>query len=142
ISETDGNSNALATFLTKIDDSTSTNKVLVMAIKQGGSAFFSFYITAALTDQGTYDTYPITPISTSGSISNNDVFHLNFALLGDKGDTGSTGATGSTGSTGATGATGPSGMVQVSQVQRTSGDITTTSTSFVDLTGASISITT
>lgn len=100
ISETDANSNALATFLTKIDDSTSTNKVLVMAIKQGGGAYYSFYITAALTDAGAYDTYPITPISSSGVVTIDDIFHLNFALVGDKGTTGNTGATGDTGQDG------------------------------------------
>lgn len=93
ISETDGNANALATFLATLDDSTSANKTLVIAQKQSGE-FFAFFITGALTDAGTYDSFPITPITTFGSIANNDILYLTFIRTGDKGDTGTTGATG------------------------------------------------
>lgn len=102
ISETDGDANSLAAFLALQDDSTSTNKCLVIARKQDGTPYFSFYITAALTDAGVYDTFPITPISTAGSIANNDYFRLTFLRVGDLGTTGSTGSTGATGTAGAT----------------------------------------
>lgn len=91
ISETDGNSNALSAFLAIQDDSTSANKTLVIAQKQGGAAFFAFFITAALTDAGAYDTFPITPITSFGSIANGDAFNLIFIRNGDKGDMGATG---------------------------------------------------
>lgn len=94
ISETDGDANALATFLASVDDGTSANKCLVIAQKQGAAGFFSFYITAALTDAGAYDTFPITPIASGGSIANGDTFFLSFIRVGDIGTTGATGATG------------------------------------------------
>jgi hypothetical protein len=97
ISETDANSNTLSSFLSTLDDSTSPNKCLVVAIKQGGSAYFSFYITGTLTDTGPYDIFPVTPVSTSGAISNNDIFHLLFVRVGDAGGVGATGATGQDG---------------------------------------------
>lgn len=99
VSETDNMSNSLAAFLALQDDSTSANKCLVVARKQDGTPCFLFWITAALTDAGSYDTFPITPISTAGSIANNDVFRLSFYRTGDKGDTGTTGTTGTAGAT-------------------------------------------
>lgn len=95
INETDGNANSLSSLLAAIDDGAGTNKTLVFAIKQGGAAHFSFYITAALVDVGSYDTFSITPISTAGSITNNDTFHLLFIPL-EKGAAGTTGAAGPT----------------------------------------------
>lgn len=92
ISETDGNANSLVTLFTFLDDGTSANKCLVFAQKQGGVGFFAFFITAVLTDNGAYDTFPITPIASSGSIANNDTFFLHFAKVGDKGDDGTGGA--------------------------------------------------
>lgn len=94
ISETDGDANALATFLASVDDGTSTNKCLVIAQKQGGVGFFAFYITAALTDIGAYDIFPITPIASGGAIANGDTLFLSFLRVGDIGSTGATGSTG------------------------------------------------
>lgn len=99
ISETDNNALAIAAFLAAIDNGTGTNKILVYALKQGGGAFYSFYVTAALSDQGSYDTFAITPITSAGSPSNNDEFHFLFIPI-EKGDTGATGSTGSTGAQG------------------------------------------
>lgn len=96
ISETDGNANGIAAVLAAIDNSTSANKCRVLALKQGGTAFFEFYITAVLTDNGAYDTFPITPISSSGAIANNDIVYLNFVPVGDLGATGPTGPVDST----------------------------------------------
>lgn len=96
ISETDNNSLGVATLLAALDGGAGTNKILVYALKQGGSAFYSFWVTAALTDAGAYNTFPITPITSAGSPSNNDEFHFIMVPL-EKGDTGSTGSTGATG---------------------------------------------
>jgi hypothetical protein len=85
ISETDGNGNALASLLTHFDNGASANKSMAVATKQDGSAYFSFWITGALTDAGAYDIFPITPVQTAGAIANNDVFNLLFIPVGDKG---------------------------------------------------------
>jgi hypothetical protein len=63
---------------------------------------------------------------------------------GPTGATGPAGATGPTGPTGATGATGGGGnsFTQIVAVKRTAGDLTTTSTSFVDATGLTATLTT
>lgn len=94
ISETDANANALASLLAAIDNSTSTNKCLVLAQKAGGTAILTFFITSVLTDNGTYDTFSITPIGSTGTIANGDALFLNFFPIGDKGTTGNTGSTG------------------------------------------------
>jgi hypothetical protein len=115
ISETDGNAADLAAYFAAIDGGSSANKIKVVARKSDG-AFFAFFITAALTDVGTYDTFTITPISSGGTISNNDATRLEFSLVGDKGETGATGPTGPTGpqgDAGAVGATGPTGPTGV-----------------------------
>lgn len=98
ISETDGDGNNLAGFLAAIDNSTSANKCLVLITKS--NAFFAFYVTAALTDAGTYDTFPITPISIGGVFNLNDVCNIAFFPIGDKGDTGAAGSNGSNGADG------------------------------------------
>jgi hypothetical protein len=75
VSETDNNGLNIRALLDAIDNGTGTNKILVFVIKQGGAAYFSFYVTSALADAGAYDTFNITPISTAGTIANNDTFH-------------------------------------------------------------------
>lgn len=83
VSETDGDAADVAAFLAAQDDSTSTNKCLVVARKQGGSAFFAFYLTAPLTDNGGYDTFAITPIAAAGTIADGDMVRLQFSRTGD-----------------------------------------------------------
>jgi hypothetical protein len=95
VSETDGNGLNIRSLLDAIDNGTGANKILVFVIKQGGSAYFSFYVTSTLTDAGAYDTFNITPISTAGTIANNDTFHVITIPL-EPGATGATGAAGPT----------------------------------------------
>jgi hypothetical protein len=95
ISETDGNGLNIRSLLDAIDNGTGANKILVFVIKQGGAAYFSFYVTSTLTDAGAYDTFNITPISTAGTIANNDTFHVITIPL-EPGATGATGAAGPT----------------------------------------------
>lgn len=85
ISETDGDGNALATFLTTLDDSTSTNKCLVIFRKENAAPMFLGYLTGTLTDNGAYDTFSLTPISAVGSIANGDACRLIPLRTGDKG---------------------------------------------------------
>lgn len=91
ISETDGDANALATFLTAIATSTNSNKCLVIIQKSTG-AYLAFWITSAKTDVGAYDTYTITPISSSGAIANNDTVRVFFHPVPDQGATGASGS--------------------------------------------------
>jgi collagen type VII alpha len=108
ISETDGNANSLTAYLATIDDSTSTNKS-VCTISKASGAFFSFFTTGTITDNGTYDTFTITPIASGGTIANNDVVQVSFTRVGDKGDTGTTGSPGAIGATGLMGMPGYDG---------------------------------
>lgn len=85
ISETDGDGNSLATILATMDDSTSTNKCLVMFRKENDTEAFLAYITGTLTDNGAYDTFSVTPISALGTMANNDVCRLIPIRTGDKG---------------------------------------------------------
>ncbi len=95
VSETDNNGLNIRSLLDAIDNGTGANKILVFVIKQGGAAYFSFYVTSTLTDAGAYDTFNITPISTGGTIANNDTFHVITIPL-EPGATGATGAAGPT----------------------------------------------
>lgn len=91
IATTDGDSNALSTLLATLDDSTAVHRSVIIAQKANGTGYFAFYITGALTNNGTYYTFPITPISTGGSIANNDTLYLRATIVGDPGADGSTG---------------------------------------------------
>lgn len=78
----------LAAFLALQGGGGSARTCLVVATKSDGTAVMAFYITGAVTDAGSYDTFPITPIFSSGSLVNNDVYYLQFYRVGDKGDAG------------------------------------------------------
>lgn len=113
ISETDVAGGSMAAVLALWDDSTSTARARVKISKEGATQnFHAFTITGAGTDAGSYWTFPVSFVATSGTIANSDNCAVLVIEKGDKGDTGAagaTGATGSTGPTGATGATGPTG---------------------------------
>lgn len=85
ISETDGESIALSSLLATLDDSTNTNKCLLVWINSDGSKGFIGYLTGTLTDNGTYDTFSLTPVTSWGSPANNDVFRMQPLRIGDKG---------------------------------------------------------
>lgn len=95
ISETDNNGLGIGALLAALDNGSGTNKILVSIVKQTGSAYFSFYVTSVLTDQGAYDTFNISPISTAGTIANNDTFHV-IAIPLEAGATGAAGPAGPT----------------------------------------------
>lgn len=86
LSETDGNGNNLATYLASIDNSTNVKKAIVLiSVEESETDGFSFYITSALTDNGTYDTYNISVISSFGTVSNGDVCRISISPIGDAG---------------------------------------------------------
>lgn len=115
ISETDFDTNAIATLIQTWDDSTTTPvRATVIIRKENAPAnILAFQITGAITDQGTWDSMNITFVTSSGSFANNDLVRVFVARTGDLGATGVTGPTGATGPTGPTGNTGPTGPTGV-----------------------------
>jgi hypothetical protein len=90
ISETDGDANAISALLATWDDSTSTIKgALTVRKDTDPSVLAVFNITGSITDNGTWDTFTVANVVTSGAFANNDVVRLTFVRAGDKGDTGS-----------------------------------------------------
>lgn len=86
ISETDGDSNAIAALLAMLGASTNTTKATVVMTKDGDpSVMLAFSVTSALTDNGTWDSCTVSYLSSSGSFANNDVVKLDFAYTGDIG---------------------------------------------------------
>ncbi len=95
VSETDSAGGAMAAVIATWDDSTSSVRAMVKISKEGATQnFHAFQITGAGTDQGSYRTFPVTYVATSGTISNGDNCALLVVEKGDKGDTGATGSAG------------------------------------------------
>jgi hypothetical protein len=113
VSETDANGFAMAAMLGAVDDSTSSRKSVVRLTNPGGVKGIIGHVTGTLTDQGTYDTYPWTPITSWGGLLSDDVMYLSWSPVGDKGDTGLTGATGPVGPV------GPQGIVPEAPINGT-----------------------
>lgn len=110
ISEIDGDTNPVAPWLASWDDSTSTIRGYFVMRKDSDPTILAiFSITGSITDNGTWDSFPVTLVTSNGSFANNDVVKISFTPSGDKGTTGATGPTGPTGATGV-GATGPTGV--------------------------------
>lgn len=123
ISETDSAGGSMAAVIATWDDSTSSVRALMKVTKEGATQnFHAFRITGAGTDQGSYWTFPVTYIATSGTISNSDNCAVLVIEKGDKGDTGTTGAQGDPGTPGSTGATGPNTGLDYAWATATSGD--------------------
>ncbi len=95
ISETDGDSNALATWLATWDDSTSTVKGTIVIFKdQAAANFMVFNVTGTITDNGAWDTFTVAYVASGGSFADTDTIKLFFFPKADKGDTGATGSAG------------------------------------------------
>lgn len=105
ISETPGVGSSIAAELATWDDSTSTVKTRIKVIKKSDpSTFVEFNVTGTITDSGTWDTFTVAHVVTSGTLANNDVVLIQPVITGDKGDTGATGSAGGAGSNGTNGA--------------------------------------
>lgn len=92
ISETDSAGGSMAAVIATWDDSTSSVRALVKISKEGATQnFHAFQITGAGTDQGSYRTFPVTYVATSGTISNADSCAVLVIEKGDKGDQGDPG---------------------------------------------------
>ncbi|RTL52892.1 MAG: hypothetical protein EKK40_07015 [Bradyrhizobiaceae bacterium] len=86
ISETDADSNGLSALLATWDDSTNIVKGQVKFTKVTAPANFAIYnISGTLTDNGTWDTFAISAVSTNGSLSADDYLSVEFVRSGDKG---------------------------------------------------------
>jgi len=98
ISETDGDTNALAAYLATWDDSTSTIRgTITMRKDSDPSVFAVFSISGSVTDNGAWDTFTVAHIVSNGAFADNDIVKITFIPKGDKGDIGATGPQGSTG---------------------------------------------
>jgi hypothetical protein len=110
ISETSATSQALAAVIAAWGTSTSPNKARVRIYDPVTPAnYWEFYVTGARTDNGTWDTVPISSIGSGGTLTNNLAVYIIESDVGNVGATGPTGPTGPTGTTGGTGGTGAAG---------------------------------
>lgn len=101
ISETDRHANNIAAVLATWDDSTSTVKGTLTLIKENApSNLRVFHVTGSRLDNGAWDTFTVTPITSTGSFLDDDPVNILFTPSGDKGDDGDTGATGAAGADG------------------------------------------
>lgn len=92
-SETDANSASLAGVLAAVPANT-----LFYITKVGTpSVFIAARATAAATDNGTWDTFAITPVASNGTLANGDQVTVTLMLAGATGATGDTGDSGSDG---------------------------------------------
>ena len=83
-----------------------------MSAASNPAIYFEFFITGALTDNGTWDTIPITQIGASGTFTNAMPVIINVDHVGNLGGTGGTGGSGGRRSArlAPTGPTGPSAV--------------------------------
>jgi microcystin-dependent protein len=92
ISETDGFSAGVSSFLATWDDSSSTLKGFIHVSKVGAPGTFAiFSVSGSLTDNGGYDTFTVSHIASAGTLANGDSVSVLFYRTGDKGETGPTG---------------------------------------------------
>ena len=93
VSETDSAGGAMAAALALWDDSTNPNRATVIVRREvAASNFHVFRVTGAGTDQGTYWTFPVTFVGTSGTLSNGDACAVDVSIAGNKGDVGASGS--------------------------------------------------
>lgn len=110
ISETNRQSISQAAFLALQDDSTASSKCIVriLDVAAPGSNFIDLAITGALTDAGTYDTFPVSYVGSGGTIANNAIVSVVFFRTGNNGANGADGSNGSNGTNGTNGTNGVS----------------------------------
>lgn len=93
ISETTALAQAIAAELATWDDSTSTVHTKLRIFDQSDPTKYAlFNVTGTMTDNGTWDTFPVAYVSGNGTISNAATVTLQPLRTGDKGDTGAAGS--------------------------------------------------
>lgn len=88
ISETNRQSASQSAYLATWDDSTSTSArgvVRILDAANPGTNFLEYLITGAITDAGSYDTFPVTYIGGAGTIANGTTVAVMHFRTGDKG---------------------------------------------------------
>ena len=114
ISKTGAGGVALAAVLASWATGTSARRSRVKLYNPPQPAnYFEFFITGALVDNGTWISFPITPIGSGGILTNTMAVSLDASDVGDKGDTGPSGVSGPSGPSGPAGGSGPSGPAGV-----------------------------
>jgi hypothetical protein len=105
ISETDHRANGIAALIQSWDDSTHTalRGTLYILKADQPSVMAVFSVSGSITDNGTWDTIPVTHVVSSGTLTDEDEVLVWFSRTGDDGAAGAAGATGPTGPTGASG---------------------------------------
>ena len=86
LSETDADDNDLSSVLATWDDSTSAIKGELRIYNPLTPGNIMTFSVTARTDNGTYDTLTVTPLSSNGSFSADDELRLEFRAKGDAGD--------------------------------------------------------
>lgn len=95
ISETDINGNSLAAIIATWDDPTSAIHGRVYLFDPATPTNVAvFDVTGSITDNGTWDTVPVTYVGSNGAFTASESINILFVPKGDKGDTGNTGAAG------------------------------------------------
>lgn len=79
IAHADGDGNGLATFLANVY----AGRRATVIVRKSTGAFRAFLINGQASDQGTYDTFPITPITAGGTINGNDLCYVTVVPGGD-----------------------------------------------------------
>src|SRR5262249_34929428 len=115
ISETGAGGAALANVLAAWDDGTSAKKSRIKIFDPLNPAnYWEFYVTGTLTDNTTWDSFPIQHIASGGSLTSGGAVSMWPSKVGEKGDAavpGAAGPSGPTGVTGRSGRFGPAGRV-------------------------------
>ncbi len=128
ISETNALGVNINAWLATLDDSTTTaHRGFIVFKEKGAPENVAIYdVTAALTDNGTWDTFTVTHIASGGSFSNNDNVMMEFYRTGDKGEAGTNGTNGTNGETGKEGPPGAATMADFKESVRccTPGNVT------------------
>lgn len=94
ISETNADAVSMAAWIAQLDDSTH-NPRSTLAIFKNATNFAIYGINSSITDNGTWDTLPVTYITGAGSFSNTDPLYLGISLSGNDGGGGTVSTTGS-----------------------------------------------
>lgn len=99
-----GTGGGLGPWLATWDDGTGTVKgTLIIRKTNTHTTYRIFNVTGTVTDNGSWDTLSVTPITSGGTLSNNDEVDVIFVRAGDKGDKGEPGENGAPGPEGPVG---------------------------------------
>lgn len=80
----------LRDYINTWDDSTGVNKgILTLQSLDNPATFAKYFLTGAVTDNTSWQTFPVTHIASNGTFASNERFAISFSQNGNKGDAGS-----------------------------------------------------